>query len=861
LGGHLRTALRGGWQICRVTPSTASPPAQATPPANASWIDAATLGPAAAVLRDAGLWSLDDAPQRFDADEWWYRLRFDAPAAAPGAMQVLGFDGLATAAEVWLNGEPLLSSANMFVAHECDVTARLQPRNELLLRFQSLDQLLAARRPRPAWRAPMIDNQQLRWWRTTLLGRTPGWSPPAAVVGPWRDIWLEERRGVQLEDIRLHTRVEQHAGIVDVTCRLATSTSAQLASPQLTLCVEHDAAVWRVDLRAQADATATVYRGSLEIPHVALWWPHTHGEPRLHPAWIEARDAAGTVQRLELGPLGFRSLTLNQMQGRFALSVNGVEVFCRGACWTPLDPVTLRSSPEAYRQAIAQARAAGMNMLRVGGTMVYEDPAFYDECDAQGVLVWQDFMFANMDYPDSDEAFMQSVKQEVTQQLEQWAARPSLAVLCGNSEGEQQAAMWGAPRERWSPTLFTQTIAEWAAATCPDVPYWPSSASNGPAAADALAPQHAIPHQANLGTTSYYGVGAYLRPLEDARRANVRFATECLAFANVPAPATLAAMPGGLSLRVHHPGWKTRAPRDLGAGWDFEDVRDHYLKLLFGIDPTALRYSDHERYLQLSRIASAEVMAATFNEWRRAESSCKGALVWFLRDLWAGAGWGVIGSDGLPKAAFHALKRSLQPVSAAISDEGVNGLYLHLVNEREAALPATVQLTLWRDGQTQVLRVERPLTLAPRSHQTIALGAWFDGFIDGSYAYRFGPPPADLISATLLSEQNEILSMTCHFPVGYATHREHDLDLRATGVLQGDGSVIVTLNTERLAQFVYFAADGFVADDEYFHLLPRSSRTVVLRPVPGQPTKPLRGSVQAINTHAVSRIELTAPTA
>ncbi len=248
--------------------------------------------------------------------------------------------------------------------------------------------------------------------------------------------------------------------------------------------------------------------------------------------------------------------------------------------------------------------------------MTYEADALLDALDANGVLLWQDLMFANMDYPE-DPVFVTSVVAEVDEQCARLAGRPSLAVVCGNSEGEQQAAMWGATRDRWAPPLFHETIPAAVAARLPHVPYTPSSAHAG-----------AFPHASNAGPSSYYGVGAYLRPLDDARRSEVRFASECLAFANIPAPTGL---PGGAALRVHHAEWKARAPRDLGAGWDFDDVRDHYVQRLYGIDPTALRVSDHERYLALGRAATGEVMAQTFGEWRRARSVCRGGLVWFLR--------------------------------------------------------------------------------------------------------------------------------------------------------------------------------------------------------------------------------------
>jgi len=113
-------------------------------------------------------------------------------------------------------------------------------------------------------------------------------------------------------------------------------------------------------------------------------------------------------------------------------------------------------------------------------------------------------------------------------------------------------------------------------------------------------------------------------------------------FANVPAEDAIRRMPGGLAIKAHHAAWKARSPRDLGAGWDFDDVRDHYLALIFGVDPVKLRYADHDRYLTLSRAATGETMAAAFAEWRRPGSGCRGAIVLFFARSLGGRGLGTI---------------------------------------------------------------------------------------------------------------------------------------------------------------------------------------------------------------------------
>lgn len=841
--GHLsRELLAVGWQFCHAEAGRITSP-EALAQGSPEWLQTTLPNTAAGAMREAKRWSLDGTARNFDADDWWFRLNFTTTPAEPYESVVLHFGGLATIADVWLNGEHLLHSENMFCSASADVSGRLRTNNQLLIRFAALDTLLAMKRPRPRWKTPMIQHQQLRWLRTTLLGRTPGWSPPAAAVGPWRDIWLERQTLVRLHSPQLRATLQNGTGQLQFTAGIdSLRKDTRIIRSELIL--TH--ATQRATTMLHHDSGDRLH-GVLTLEHPVLWWPHTHGEPALYKVdlhiTVEHRGVEQSID-IDLGHTGFRTVTLDTSDGNFVVAINDVPIFCRGACWTPPDVVTLDSGKEQLERSVQLLRAAGMNMLRVGGTMVYENDEFLDLCDANGILLWQDLMFANMDYPETSE-FLAQVRTELTQQSERLSARPCLTILCGNSEGEQQAAMFGATRDRWSPALFHRHIPELLTELLPDIPYWPSSAHGG-----------SFPHQNNVGTTSYYGVGAYLRPLEDARFSEVRFATECLAFANVPENSSIEKMPGGLALKIHHPQWKARTPRDLGAGWDFEDVRDFYLQHVYGINPAQLRYADHMRYLELSRSVTGEVMAATFSEWRRRKSNCNGALVWFWQDLWHGAGWGLVDADGQPKSCYYYLRRALQPITVSFSDEGCNGVCIHLCNDTASSVAARLSVKLYKHHETLVANGDVPLQMEKHSAQQMDLAILFDYFADYNHAYRFGPAGYDLLVAKLISADGALLAEACYLPLGQQLTESNDLGLSAQVMAQTDDYATVKIDTRAFARAITIHAEGFEPTDQYFNLAPHSGREIGLRRL--TPGVELRGSIKAINTPSTISIQRNA---
>ncbi len=93
-------------------------------------------------------------------------------ASMAAAAKRCAFDGLATLAEVWLNGRRVLSSDNMFTSHEVD--ADVDGDNEIFICFRALIASLAKGGSAGRWRPRMITPSSLRNVRPTVLGSHAG---------------------------------------------------------------------------------------------------------------------------------------------------------------------------------------------------------------------------------------------------------------------------------------------------------------------------------------------------------------------------------------------------------------------------------------------------------------------------------------------------------------------------------------------------------------------------------------------------------------------------------------------------------------------------------------------------------------
>ncbi len=818
--------LQTGWEV---TSSAASCWKHPRDMVGAAWVDAAVPGTAASAVG----FSMRNY-RDFDEEDWFFRTHFTvdgsdcgSPSAVPGQAAaselVLEFDGIATISQVFLNGELILESSSMWATHSVDVTERVLPSNELVIACRALNPRLAMPRPpRQRWRTRWVYDANVRWYRTMIFGRCPGHAPGPAPVGPWRPVRLVRKPRVGIAELRLAPRLDGDDGVVSVSAHVYGDVT--------------DAEVTLADTTAKLAREGGWFRGEVRATEVAPWWPHTHGTPQLYDLTIKLDGAPVASRRV-----GFRTLDFapDIHEDGLDLHVNGVGVFVRGALWTPVDAISLAPTDAELAQALERARDAGMNMLRIPGTGAYESQRFFDLCDELGIMVWQDLMFACLDYPLSDADFHAEVEREARQVLASLSGRPSLAVICANDEVEQQPAMLGLDPALGRHEFWEATLPDLVARYGTDCAFLRSTPVGGD-----------VPFQVNRGISHYFGVGGYFRPLSEVRNDGVRFAAECLTFAHVP---------DDVQLPTHHPDWKAGVMRDAGPafqlapGFDFDDVRDFCMAQLFDVDPVLLRRTDQDRYFELSRATSGEAMAETFGEWRRTGSSCNGAMMMWLKDMIPGAGFGVLDHQGQPKVSYHHLRRALAPVAVWTTDEHVSGIAIHVANDRGVPLRASLRVALYHELRNRVADAAEVVDVPSHSSIQRTVEGMLGRFVDSALAFGFGPPAHDAIVVALesIATPPELISQAVRFPAGRPITRDsaERSGVRVTATTQSDNDLTIAISCERLLYGVTLEIPGFELEDNAFSVEPGVTRTI--RAWPRGDLSCSGGSLRALNLSGV----------
>jgi beta-mannosidase len=222
--------------------------------------------------------------------------------------------------------------------------------------------------------------------------------------------------------------------------------------------------------------------------------------------------------------------------------------------------------------------------------------------------------------------------------------------------------------------------------------------------------------------------------------------------------------------------------------------------------------------------------------------------VWFFKDLWPAAGWGIVDSRGVPKAAYYQLKRAWRTRQLTITDEGLDGLHLHLINETTEPLDGVVEVQLLREPNVVVARHEIALKVDRRSLETRSVDEILGSFYDVNYAYRFGPQAHHVVIATWFNADREVISESFHLtrardPEAQPLTAEM---LHAEAEALGDGRYRVTLKSDRFLHHVRLSARGMLPDDNYFHLAPDRRKDITFSPH-GNQGAALKLCIEALN--------------
>ena len=711
-------------------------------------------------------------------------------------------EGLDTYANVYLNDSLLFVADNMFREWYADIFYGLRIGvNKLRIQFPSIPWENRSRYSKLKLKLPGEDKvvcrkaaYQFGW----------DWGPTFITSGIWRPIYIRvwdhmNVLGVQYVQKNLTDSLATLQAVFTVLSTLPDTATIELSVGDKILARK----------RVGIGDGPNVARVDFQIRDPKRWWPNGYGDPYLYPIHHKI-IFNGKVAGQGTTKLGLRTVEFYEDDDNagtnFYFKVNDVPIFMKGANYVPQDNFLTRVTDSSYRALIRSVKDAHMNMLRVWGGGIYENNIFYDLCDENGILVWQDFMFANAMYPDNKE-FIVNVQTEAIQNVVRLRNHPCLALWCGNNEIDEGWRNWGWQKQFGYTPEDSLKIWNNYAGIFGHTLLMATSRFDSLRAYIMTSPLYGWGNTESIkrGDMHYWGVWWGKEPFSSYDTQIGRFMSE-YGFQGFPSIETI---------------WKFTLPADRQLGSPVMKAHQKHLTGYETIDEYLLRdYNkpkDFESYGYVSQVLQAEGIKTAIEAHRRAKPVCMGTLYWQLNDCWPVVSWSSRDYYGREKALHYFLRNEYATflVSAFVKDAMVQ---IHIVSD--SLNDCEVKLHLKSMDFHGKPGLDTTLTVMVFANTSSAVGSIPIDVLIGKMDMKEVVFTAELkIGGRILSRNN------VYFEPVKDLHLEKPSITRT--VKPAKDGYSVTLSTDKLAKNVYLNSDLKGAfSDNYFDLLPGETRTI-----------------------------------
>lgn len=761
--------------------------------------------------------------QWIDKEDWEYTTTVWVDSGMLSDDRVmLECDGLDTYCDVSVNGTTVIKADNMFRRWEADVKHLLREgNNDIKVYFHSPVKI-----DLPKWEADdyhymamndQSENGGLLDRKISVYARKAGyhygwdWGPRLVTSGIWRPMRLHSWSDAIIDDVFINQK-SVTGKKAEISHEVTVEASGDIQGAEV---IAKDADTGKVLARKKVDLTEG--RNDITLPvtisNPRLWWCNGLGKPEMYTFETLLINGSDTLS-VDRTRTGLRSLEVVNEPDKDGMTLyfklNGVPVFAKGANYIPQDMFLPRVTDNDYRRTIADAKDANMNMLRVWGGGIYENDIFYEFCDENGIMVWQDFMFACSMYP-AEGALLDNIREEAIDNVVRLRNHPSIALWCGSNECFVGWKQWG-----WKDNMMSQNpeaagrmdrqfhrqyfevLPEVVEKYHPGISYRASSPYSGSMESCSD----------NCGDTHYWGVWHSMHPTWMFNNVKSRFFSE-YGFQSFPEYESVKLFTNGggdLSLTSD-----VVQAHQRGGSWANSRIMDYLLS-------EYREPKDFKSFLYANQVLQGDAIKTAIESHRRQMPYCMGTLYWQHNDCWPMASWAARDYYGRWKAQHYFARKAFKStiVTGAIHD-GI--LSVHTVSDNLRKQKGVLDIRLLDFNGNTLKSFSKKVDIDPNTSAVVwssPVGELLGG-LDGNDCF---------VNVKLSGKEGVIDSNNLYFN----SFKELNLPQVnvSAAIAEADGGYDVTLSADRFARAVFLSINGIdnFFSDNYFDIIPGEDVTV-----------------------------------